>query len=250
MRESDGGRLKDAHIRGLYSRICKLLHFGIKPVFIFDGVMPNLKRDTLSKRNKQRSTEKKKMKEFAKKLLFNKIHQEMINDPSIQSKIQDKDHIRNLINKISKQENKSENEKTKKLKNVIKENSEEEQEEQEMSPPEGVDALVFYSLPKYMQKEVCLQKETENSNFNQYSTPKRRNSQYHYSQEHLIQINKIMDESSVSPIQSASNFSAFQLESILSNLSSQSEKISPPNISKRIASDSQKRYAVINSKEM
>ena len=38
---------QNPHILLLLHRICKLLHFKIKPIFIFDGGVPDLKRRTL-----------------------------------------------------------------------------------------------------------------------------------------------------------------------------------------------------------
>lgn len=38
---------QNPHIILLLNRICKLLHFKIKPIFIFDGGVPELKRRTL-----------------------------------------------------------------------------------------------------------------------------------------------------------------------------------------------------------
>ncbi|CAF3959631.1 unnamed protein product [Rotaria magnacalcarata] len=38
---------QNPHIILLLHRICKLLHFKIKPIFIFDGGVPELKRRTL-----------------------------------------------------------------------------------------------------------------------------------------------------------------------------------------------------------
>lgn len=38
---------QNPHILLLLHRICKLLHFKIKPIFIFDGGVPELKRRTL-----------------------------------------------------------------------------------------------------------------------------------------------------------------------------------------------------------
>lgn len=47
MRDKDGRGLVNAHILGFLRRICKLLYYGIKPVFVFDGGAPALKRSTL-----------------------------------------------------------------------------------------------------------------------------------------------------------------------------------------------------------
>ena len=37
-------------VNGFVRRICRLLYFGIKPVFVFDGDFPAIKRKTISKR--------------------------------------------------------------------------------------------------------------------------------------------------------------------------------------------------------
>merc|ERR550519_2854605 len=42
--------MPNAHLLGLYHRICKLLFYKIKPVFVFDGPAPPLKRETLNRR--------------------------------------------------------------------------------------------------------------------------------------------------------------------------------------------------------
>ncbi|ESP01727.1 hypothetical protein LOTGIDRAFT_172484 [Lottia gigantea] len=47
MRDKDGNPLPNAHLYGLFSRICKLLFYRIKPVFVFDGGVPTLKKQTL-----------------------------------------------------------------------------------------------------------------------------------------------------------------------------------------------------------
>lgn len=47
MRDKDGRALVNAHVLGFLRRICKLLFYGIKPVFVFDGGAPVLKRMTI-----------------------------------------------------------------------------------------------------------------------------------------------------------------------------------------------------------
>ena len=47
MRDKDGRPLVNAHILGFLRRICKLLFYGIKPVFVFDGGAPVLKKATI-----------------------------------------------------------------------------------------------------------------------------------------------------------------------------------------------------------
>lgn len=47
MRDNDGAMVSNAHIIGFFRRICKLLYYNIKPVFVFDGGTPILKRLTI-----------------------------------------------------------------------------------------------------------------------------------------------------------------------------------------------------------
>ena len=47
MKDKEGRTLNNAHILGFLRRINKLLFHGIKPVFVFDGVSPALKRNTI-----------------------------------------------------------------------------------------------------------------------------------------------------------------------------------------------------------
>ena len=54
VRDKEGNALRNSHVVGFYRRICKLLYFGIKPVFVFDGGAPVLKRQTVSERKQRR----------------------------------------------------------------------------------------------------------------------------------------------------------------------------------------------------
>lgn len=47
VRDRSGNSVQNAHLLTLFHRICKLLFFRIKPVFVFDGEAPLLKRQTL-----------------------------------------------------------------------------------------------------------------------------------------------------------------------------------------------------------
>ena len=50
MRKENGEMIENAHLLGMFRRICKLLYFNVKPVFVFDGPAPSLKRQTLKQR--------------------------------------------------------------------------------------------------------------------------------------------------------------------------------------------------------
>jgi flap endonuclease-1 len=60
IRQKDGSLLTDSsgnptsHITGLFSRTSKLRDANIKPVFVFDGKPPEMKRDTLDKRKESK----------------------------------------------------------------------------------------------------------------------------------------------------------------------------------------------------
>ncbi|XP_029207712.2 DNA excision repair protein ERCC-5-like isoform X2 [Acropora millepora] len=54
LRDKIGNPVYNAHLVGLFSRLCKLLYYRIKPVFVFDGGVPNLKKKTLAARKERR----------------------------------------------------------------------------------------------------------------------------------------------------------------------------------------------------
>ena len=47
VRDRHGNPIDHAHLIVLFSRICKLLHYHIRPIFVFDGATPALKIKTL-----------------------------------------------------------------------------------------------------------------------------------------------------------------------------------------------------------
>ncbi|CAR27839.1 ZYRO0D07788p [Zygosaccharomyces rouxii] len=69
VRDQEGNALKHSHIVGFFRRICKLLYFGIKPVFVFDGGVPALKQDTIRQRKERRQGKRENAAVTARKLL-------------------------------------------------------------------------------------------------------------------------------------------------------------------------------------
>ncbi|CAH2104274.1 unnamed protein product [Euphydryas editha] len=53
--DAKGAPVANAHLIGLFQRLCKLLYFRIKPVFVFDGGFPELKKETIAKRQDNKS---------------------------------------------------------------------------------------------------------------------------------------------------------------------------------------------------
>ena len=68
IRQPDGTPLMDrdgrvtSHLSGLFYRTATLLELGIRPVFVFDGTPPELKRKTIEQRRAVRATAEKEWK--------------------------------------------------------------------------------------------------------------------------------------------------------------------------------------------
>ncbi|KAJ2804573.1 DNA repair protein rad2 [Coemansia guatemalensis] len=69
MKDAEGNPIEDAHILGFYRRVCKLLYYGIQPVFVFDGGAPELKRITINERQAMRGSHTNDAKRAAHQLL-------------------------------------------------------------------------------------------------------------------------------------------------------------------------------------
>ena len=69
VRDKEGNALRNSHVVGFFRRICKLLFFGIKPVFVFDGGAPALKRQTIMGRKRRREGRREDAVRTAGKLL-------------------------------------------------------------------------------------------------------------------------------------------------------------------------------------
>ncbi|KAF8199676.1 PIN domain-like protein [Pholiota molesta] len=79
MRDKEGRALVNAHVLGFLRRISKLLFYGIKPVFVFDGGAPTLKRNTLNDRRKKKSGAAASHHKIAEKLLAAQMRREALN---------------------------------------------------------------------------------------------------------------------------------------------------------------------------
>ncbi|KAL5864228.1 hypothetical protein ACOSQ3_001742 [Xanthoceras sorbifolium] len=73
MRDEKGEMVRNAHLLGFFRRICKLLYLKTKPVFVFDGGTPALKRRTVIARRRQRENAQAKIRKTAEKLLVNQL---------------------------------------------------------------------------------------------------------------------------------------------------------------------------------
>jgi DNA excision repair protein ERCC-5 len=78
MRDEKGELIPNAHLIGFFRRICKLLYHNIRPVFVFDGSTPLLKKQTVAQRRRRRERQEAKVKKVAEKLLLNKLKQHLV----------------------------------------------------------------------------------------------------------------------------------------------------------------------------
>ena len=74
VRDKEGNALRNSHVVGFFRRICKLLWFGIRPVFVFDGGAPTLKRQTITNRKRRREGRRDDAVRTAGKLLAVQMH--------------------------------------------------------------------------------------------------------------------------------------------------------------------------------
>lgn len=76
VRDSEGNALPQSHIVGFFRRICKLLYYGILPIFVFDGGAPSLKRRTILKRRERREGHRESLAQTAQRLLAVQVQRE------------------------------------------------------------------------------------------------------------------------------------------------------------------------------
>ncbi|OMJ18499.1 DNA repair protein rad13 [Smittium culicis] len=91
MRDKSGIEIENGHISGFFKRICKLLHYGILPIFVFDGAPPKIKKNTMAQRRSRQNDQERRIKIAAGKLLSSKLKSHLLKDV-IQSSIADKNN--------------------------------------------------------------------------------------------------------------------------------------------------------------
>ncbi|KAJ9121531.1 hypothetical protein QFC22_002149 [Naganishia vaughanmartiniae] len=78
MRDKEGRVLVNAHVLGFLRRINKLLFHGIKPVFVFDGGAPSLKRSTIAERRRKKTGAAANHAKVAEKLFAAQMRREAV----------------------------------------------------------------------------------------------------------------------------------------------------------------------------
>lgn len=77
MRTNEGDTVSNAHIYIVVFRLCKLLYYGIKPVIVFDGDAPALKKRTIAERRERANRAAKSMKEIQKELVATELVEQL-----------------------------------------------------------------------------------------------------------------------------------------------------------------------------
>lgn len=73
MRDDEGNMIKNAHLIGTFHRVAKLLFYGIKPVFVFDGETPEIKKRTTARRRRRQEHQAANLKQTAQRILINRL---------------------------------------------------------------------------------------------------------------------------------------------------------------------------------
>lgn len=78
MRDAEGAQVRNSHLLGVFRRCLKLLFLSVKPVLVFDGSTPAIKRRTLASRRAQREKQEAKLRRLAEKMLLNQVKKKAI----------------------------------------------------------------------------------------------------------------------------------------------------------------------------
>ncbi|XP_051882530.1 DNA excision repair protein ERCC-5 [Pristis pectinata] len=164
-RDRHGNSIPNAHLLILLHRLCKLLFYRIRPLVVFDGKMPLLKKQTLENRWKRKDlavkdtkkTTDKLMKTFLKRLAlktaFGGKSDEII--PSLSRvRREETDDIFILPSLAQKEENSSDEEAEKEWEERIKNERSLQNEFLENPNSVNIDSEDFASLPPEIRHEI------------------------------------------------------------------------------------------------
>ena len=73
MRDKFGNPVYNAHLIVIFQRLCKLLFYKVKPIFVFDGGVPELKKKTIVSINKREYWQ-----ELQPQIIFSYIYQGLL----------------------------------------------------------------------------------------------------------------------------------------------------------------------------
>eukprot|EP00124_Ichthyophonus_hoferi_P000451 Ihof_evm3s17 gene=Ihof_evmTU3s17 len=73
LRDEEGTLVRNAHLLGLFKRLSILLYHNIKPVIVFDGAAPTLKKNVLASRRKLRDRSDETVQKTAQRLFQNQM---------------------------------------------------------------------------------------------------------------------------------------------------------------------------------
>eukprot|EP00736_Rhodelphis_marinus_P012070 Rmarinus@m.1541 len=88
MRDAEGLMVRNAHILGMFRRICKLLVNKVRPVFVFDGGVPEIKRRTIQARRRRRDAHAAELRRVAEKLLLRQLQIKNLDHYSVKGRKQ------------------------------------------------------------------------------------------------------------------------------------------------------------------
>uniref|UniRef100_M4BRE6 XPG N-terminal domain-containing protein n=1 Tax=Hyaloperonospora arabidopsidis (strain Emoy2) TaxID=559515 RepID=M4BRE6_HYAAE len=76
MRDDEGNMIRNAHLMGTLYRVAKLLFYGVRPVFVFDGQTPEIKKRTTARRRKRQEQQTANLRHTAQRILLNRLKQQ------------------------------------------------------------------------------------------------------------------------------------------------------------------------------
>eukprot|EP00178_Gracilaria_changii_P001039 TRINITY_DN1143_c0_g1_i1.p1 TRINITY_DN1143_c0_g1~~TRINITY_DN1143_c0_g1_i1.p1 ORF type:complete len:1111 (+),score=249.64 TRINITY_DN1143_c0_g1_i1:599-3931(+) len=80
MRDAQGATLRNAHLLGVLRRCVKLLFLSVRPVLVFDGTTPAIKRRAVAARRALRQRHEAKLRTLAEKMLLNRLRHRVLAD--------------------------------------------------------------------------------------------------------------------------------------------------------------------------